>query len=380
MTRSKGTILQIFASATWGGGEKFLCDLARQLADDGRRVVFVSRPSSVLRERTACFATTHEEMPLRGAADMVSAVRLARLILRERPSVIHLHNFKTAFTAIAAVRLARLFGCRTAPRIILTRHLVRKGKGGPFYSFIYRNISRIVFVSELARREFLSSRPPVDEAKTVVIHNAVPEVDPALTAPDLRAMFGIAADTPLLLFCGRLHPEKGIDVLLRACTLLGNRPFALAIVGTGTAEYTDALHRMVDEQGLGPRVFFFGFSDATPALMRQADIAAAPSVVAEAGGPFSTMEAMQAGVAAVSSNNGAQPEFTDHGTDGLLVPPSDASALAAALAQLLDDKDLRLRIGKAAARKFSGALSYESFYKKYLGIYGDADSQDPVNK
>lgn len=367
------TIFQIFASPTFGGGERFVCDLARRQIADGRRVVFISRKSEVLRSHTAEFGMPHRELPLRGAADIVSAIKIARMIARERPSVIHLHHFKDAFTAILAGRLSRLFGCKAAPRIIVTRHLVRKGKGGPFYRFIYRNISRIVFVSELSRRAFLSSRPPVDTGKTKVIRNTVPDFDPAaVAASDLRTKFGIDPEIPLLLFCGRLCEEKGVDILLDACTRLAKRSSALVIVGTGDAQYIKKLQLTVKSTGLDKKVFFYGFSDAVPALMRQADIMAIPSTAPEAGS-LVLLEAMQAGCAVVATDGGSQREFIDHQADGLLVPPSDAEALAEALAQLLDDKESRLRTGRAAAAKFSDKFSYETFFARYLEIYGDAN-------
>lgn len=369
MTGTAGTIFQIFASRTWGGGEKFVCDLARRQIAEGCRVVFISRPGSVLREHTAASGMPHIELPMRGVGDLVSAFRLARLIAREQPSTIHLHHFKDAFTVIAAVRLSRLCGKCARPQIIVTRHLVRKGKGGAFYKFIYRNIDRAVFVSELARREFLSSNPPIAREKTVVIHNAIPDADAAAAAPQLHERFSIDRDAVLLLFCGRLCEEKGCDILLRACAHLGQRKFALIMVGTGDEGYISQLKALADRLGIGSKVIFYGFSDSVPALLRQADIAVAPSVVSEAGS-LVIMEAMQAGCAVVASDGGSQSEYLDSGVSGVLVPPADEYALADAMARLADDAELRGRIGRAAAEKYRAELSYESFYKKYLDIYG----------
>ena len=361
-----GTIFQFFASPTWGGGERFVCDLACRQIAEGRRVVFISRKSEVLRKHTAEFGMPHKELPLKGAADIVSAVKLSRLIARERPSVLHLHHFKDAFTAILATKLCR----GPKPEIIITRHLVRKGKGGALYRYIYRNISRIVFVSEFAREAFLASQPPVDASKLTVIRNAVPDPAESVAAPDLRTKFGIEPDVPLLLFCGRLCEEKGVHILLQACARLGERPFALVIVGTGDAEYTERLRVAAESAGLGKKLFFFGFSDSVPALMRQADIVVSPSIVAEAGS-LVLLEAMQAGCAVAATDGGSQPEFVDNGTDGVLVPPSDAQALAAALAQLLDNKELRLRIGRTAREKFRREMTYDIFYSKYAALYDE---------
>ena len=369
------TIFQLFASRTWGGGERFVCDLARRQIADGMRVVFISRKSEVLRNHTAEFGMPHTELPLKGAADLLSAMKIARLIVRESPSVIHLHHFKDLFTVAVALKLSRLSGCKARPAVIVTRHLARKGKGGLFYRYIYRNVNRIVFVSEFARRAFLSSQPPVDTGKTTVIRNTVPDFDPAaVAASDLRTRFGIDPDIPLLLFCGRLCGEKGVDILLDGCTRLAKRSFALVIVGTGDAQYVDKLQHTVKQAGLGEKVFFYGFSDAVPALMRQADIVAIPSTVAEAGS-LVLLEAMQAGCAVVATDGGSQPEFIEQRADGLLVPPSDAEALAASLAELIDNKELRIRMGAAAAEKFRNGMSYDKFYEQYAALYNECSCQ-----
>ena len=365
MKRS-GTVIQIFASPTWGGGEQFVVDLTRRLLADGRRVVLVARRSRAIAEHAADIEAPLYRLPLKGAADLFSAVRLARLLLRYRPTAIHVHHFKDAFTALYARALVRMFGIR--PRVVLTRHLVRPAKGGWLHGWMYRSVDRFAFVSELARRTFFASNPPVEPSHTTAIANSSPDTPREGTAPDLRKTYGIASGTPVLLFCGRLVPEKGCDVLLRACARLGERDYALFLAGSGDrdAAYVAALHDAAAR--LGTRVGFLGFVRNVGALLAQADICVQPSVVAEAGS-LTVLEAMQAGCAVVASDNGSQPEYVVERTTGLLVPPGDDEALAAALARLLDDPELRRTMGAAARRRFDEQFSYERFYRKYLALY-----------
>lgn len=362
-----GPIFQIFATPTWGGGEQFVYDLSRRLLVDGREVVLISRPSEIIRQRVEGLDTPYHTLPLKGALDLLSAWRLARMILKYRPEVIHVHHFKNAFTAAYARLMCQPFGVR--PRIVLTRHLVRRGKRGWLYRWLYGQIERIAFVSELARREFLAGNPGIDPARLYVIPNSVPGPEPLGAAPlDLRHRYGIAPEIPLLFFSGRLVPEKGCEVLLNACAQLGARPFALFFAGSGTKDYETLLKETAEKKGIAQRTHFLGFIQDARRLLEQADLCAFPSVWAEPFG-LTIIEAMQAGKALVTTNNGAQPEYINDRENGLLVPPADAEALAIALARLLDDKVLRERMGRAAREKFDRDLSYEHFYKRYLTLY-----------
>ena len=366
---NKKTIFQIFASPTWGGGEQFVADLSRRLMTDGRSVVLVARRSQAIAEHTADIDAPLHRLPLKGVADLFSAVRLACLMVRYRPDVVHVHHFKDAFTALYARALSRVFGVR--PRIVLTRHLVRPAKLGRLHRWMYRSVDRFAFVSELARKAFFSSEPTLDRNRTTVVPNSSPDARREGEAPDLRKTYGIAPGTPVLLFCGRLVAEKGCDVLLRACARFGEgRDYALFFAGSGDSgdTYVVSLHEAAARLGLC--VGFLGFVKNAGALLAQADICVQPSVVAEAGS-LTVIEAMQVGCAVIASDNGSQPEYVEDGRTGLLVPPGDEEALAAALARLLDDAELRRTMGEAARRRFDEEFSYERFYAKYLALYDE---------
>lgn len=354
----------------WGGAEQFVLNLSRRLADDGQSVIFVSRKSKVVAEHIAGVGDEHITLPMQNGANIFAIAALARHIKRLKPDVIHIHQFKELAAASLAVWLSRLFGNRKRPRIIVTRHLVRKDRRGFINELLYQCADRIVFVSEFARREFLSSNPPVDAAKTIVIRNAVPDASPTLMYPNIRDQFGINEDTPIILFCGRLCEEKGVHILMKACKVLHKHKFALVVVGTGDEAYTEKLHVAVETTHLRDKVFFYGFSDDVPAIMRQADIVVAPSVVSEAGS-LVILEAMQAGVPVVTTDGGSQSEYISHGETGLLVPPSDYTALASALARLLDDKESRTQMAASTIKRYHTEFSYDSFYKKYFEIYGE---------
>lgn len=152
---------------------------------------------------------------------------------------------------------------------------------------------------------------------------------------------------PVIIFVGRLTEKKGVQVLIDALSAdrQGLESANLVIVGDGPLRPT--LQERARAQGLSGRVHFIGARnhDCLPAYLAAADVFALPSVEASDGDkdglPVVLMEAAACGTPAVASSIGGIPQFLEDGRNGLLVPPGDAHALAAALARLLNEDDTR---------------------------------------
>lgn len=360
-------IIQVFASAGWGGGEKYAYDLSRELLRNGHRVAIVSRPSRIIFSKAAESGIPHTQLPLKGIFDLASALKLARKIRREGTDIIHVHNFKDAFTAVYANTL-----CGGRARIVVTRHLVRKGKRSIPYRWLYRHLDRIVFVSELARDEFLTTAPASTAGKTEVIYNsvAIPSAisEAAPKAESLREKFGISTDTFLVGFTGRIAPEKGPDILIRAIGAIDEENVAAVFIGGGDSDYVQRLQTLAQECGAAQKVFFHGYTDNVYGLIGQVDAGVAPSIAREAF-CLSAIEYMWAGKPVVTTDNGAQREYIRNEENGLLVPPSDAAALADAIRMLAIDPALRERLAHAGRRTFTESFAYDAFYSRMMRAY-----------
>lgn len=363
--RGKQTVVQVFASAGWGGGEQYVYDLAERLQREGYGVQLVSRESEVIRRKTASLGCPLVQFPLRSRFGLRSILKMKRLIESVEADIVHTHQFKDTFIALFARALSD-----RKPKVILTRHLVRPAKRNFFYSYLYRRTDRIVFVSELARRVFLSSSPKIAARSVTVIHNSIPPCRLQTGGVVLRQRYGIPPDTVVVAYAGRLHPEKGVKVLLDAAALLKSEDFVLLVAGQGEPVYEQRLRDRAKALGLDGKVVFTGFLDDVPQFMRQVDIGVVPTVGQEAFG-LTVLEFMQAGRAVITTDNGAQPEFVASGTDGILIPPSDAEALAAALRGLIRNRELRELLGAAARKKAEEALSYEHFFREITAVYRD---------
>ena len=163
----------------------------------------------------------------------------------------------------------------------------------------------------------------------------------------LYEVLGLQQGTPLVFTASRANAYKGIPTLLEAAAQLErNSPQVAHVVYAGDGPDLPAFRQRAAELGL-TRFHFLGKRTDVPTLLASASVAAVPSLWAEAFG-LSVVEAMAAGVPLVASAIGGIPELVEDGVTGLLVPPGDPAALAAAIRQLLDDSALRARLSAAA--------------------------------
>ena len=183
-------------------------------------------------------------------------------------------------------------------------------------------------------------------------------------AAALRAAYG---GGPLVLFVGRFRYYKGLRVLLEAMARVRG---TLVLVGGGGEE--TELRRLHARLGLGDRVRFAGSLDEAGLLAhyRAADVAVLPSTLAAEAFGLVLIEAMASGLPVVSTELGTGTSFVNrHDETGLVVPPGDAEALAAALNRLLADPDLRRRMGEAGYRKVEDKYRWEAIIDRWEAIY-----------
>ena len=356
-------ILQIFASRSWGGGEEYVYALSKKLIEDGHTVWFVSQKSPDIVEKLRTIHSFPRVLPLLICFDLWSIIQLALMVRKNNIELIHSHQFKDALIAI----FARIVS-RKKVKIILTRHLVKKAKTNALYSFLYKRINAIIFVSALAKNEFLSSCPKIDEKKIFTIHNSIYPAPVIAEKTNLRASCQIGAQTVVLAFTGQIVEGKGIEILLDAVYNLKNLDIVLLIAGKGKQPYEQLLKNQTDARGLGNKIFFLGFVDNISGFIPQIDIGIAPSIWRESFG-LSVIEFMKFGKPVITTNNGAQNEYITHLFDGCLISPSDVNALTGAIRLLVENREERLRIGQNAQKTFLEKLSFTEFYNKTVAVY-----------
>lgn len=228
---------------------------------------------------------------------------------------------------------------------------------------------------DLHRRALaLGARP--DRTRTVP-YGVDAEAFSASPDPSLRARFGLAEGELMVLAVGRLVEKKGFATLVRAAaSLAGAR-----VVVAGDGDLREPLERQARELG-APVTMAGGLGrDEVARALATADVVAVPSVVDRAGNvdglPNALLEALAAGRAVVASDVAGIPEVVRHGDNGLLVPPGDAPALAGALTRLVNEGDLRRRLGEAARRDARERLTWARVAEQLEECYAQAAVLDP---
>jgi glycosyltransferase involved in cell wall biosynthesis len=221
-----------------------------------------------------------------------------------------------------------------------------------------------VLVVSAALREYVTGLGIGPERVHVVPNGVDPDLfRPGPPEPSVRARYGLR-EGPVLGFVGGLRPWHGVDVLPALLQQLVQRraDVQLAIVGEGPRRR--ALEEEVRARGLREAAVFTGalpHADAAT-LVRQFDVALAPYPRLEHAfyfSPLKLFEYLASGTAVVAARLGQIAEVVRDGETGLLYPPGDQEALAAACERLLDDPALRQRLGRAAAAEVRGRYTWD---------------------
>lgn len=294
------------------------------------------------------------QQPLDPRRDARALARLIGLMRAFRPDVIHTHTAKAGFLGRAAA-----LTLRPRPAIVHTYHgHVLEGYFGRAKSGVYLRLERalarvsdsLIGVSEATVDDLV--RLGVAPRERFEVLRVGLDLAP-LAEPDrgagraLRADLGIEPGDVLAVFVGRLAPIKRLDLLLEALALARASAPGLRLAIAGDGEIRPALERQAAEAGIAGSVSFLGYRRELAPLFAAADLAVLSSD--NEGTPVSLIEAAAAGLPAVATEVGGVAEAV--GEDGaLLVPAGDVRALAAALARIAADPELRARLGAAARR------------------------------
>jgi glycosyltransferase involved in cell wall biosynthesis len=355
--------MYISSALTFGGGERHLVDLAREMTSRGHEIFVALRPTNQWQERFSFIPPEHLlHVSVRNSFGMLSANRLARFLIKNNIDVLHAHVARDYLAAAVAARSAKA-------RLVITRHVMFPMKS--FHRLALRNVDRAIAVSpamvENLERIF-------QQKKIVVIPNGIsPDTeseDREKKSADFRTLHSIPRDAPLIVTVGELKPPKGQrDFVLAADQVLKRHDDAYFVIAgkdnTIDQKFRRELKRLAKVLNISERIVWLDWLDDTSPLLAAADLFVSPSH--SEGFGLAILDAMAAGVPVVATNtDGAKTLISD--PDALVVI-KDPLALSASITRFLDDPDKRRELGERMAGEARSRFSLASMCDATERVY-----------
>jgi glycosyltransferase involved in cell wall biosynthesis len=357
-------VLTVISSEGYYGAENMLLTLAQNLCQVGCQclvaVFFDPRsPHPEVAERARQRGLTVEMLKCRGKLDWSTVRQLRALLVKHKVDVVNPHGYKADLYAYAAVRRAHVALVATVHNWPSRRLNMRAY--AVLDRFVLKSFDKVIGVSEVPSNILRRSR--VAPNKIAVIPNGVDVERFDLAAPSLRKQVALEG-VPLVGFVGRLVPDKGGQILLRAAQhVLTTRPKTkFLFVGEGPSR--KQWEALATELGIEKQVVFVGAQHDMPGVYSSLDLVVLPSFIESF--PMCLLEAMAAGKPVISTRVGAVAQLITSDEIGLLVEPGDVQALSAAILRVLENHELAFRLGKNARKHIARNFSADSMAKNYL--------------
>ena len=326
--------------------------------------LLANAPRSFLVEEVDTYGAGGSSMVVKATLAVASAAGLGR----RSPDLAHL-NVAHKGSVLRKALIARVLKARGVPYVV---HIhgsrfadfergLRTGLKRKVRAFL-TGAERVIVLGESSKAH-LVSEVRIDPEVVEIVANGVP-------GPELALPAGQASPIVTILYSGRLGDRKGVGELIRAVAKLRDRDdWQLCVAGNGDVAAYAALAQSL---GIAERVEFTGWidSDSLQLRLQAAEIFALPSHAE--GLPLSVLEAMAYSCAIVTTPVGNITDAIDDGANGLLVTPGEVDSIAQAIANLLDDSELRASLADAARTTWVDRYSHQQMSAKLGQVWNEA--------
>ncbi len=356
-----------------GGPDKTILNTPRFLAGTAYPTIcaYMHPPGDpgfeLLRQKAAQWQAPLVSIPDRGIWDGGVIMKLLNLCRRERVAIWHGHDYKSNALGLLLRRFWRM-------RLVTTVHgWVHFTRRTPLYYWVDRvclpRYEKVICVSEDLRQRCLECGVPA--GRCVLIENGIDteEFSRRLGIGEARQRLGVNAGRFLLGGVGRLSPEKGFDLLIRAVAELVRDGLDVGLLIAGEGDERSRLEALIEELGLAERVKLLGYCADTRELYQALDVYVLSSL--REGLPNVLLEAMALEVPVVATRIAGVPRLVCDGENGVLVEAGDVAALAAAVRRLAGDPGLRSRLGQAGRGTIEEGYSFAVRMRKIRQVYDE---------
>ena len=357
--------LHIDTARTWRGGQNQVLLTVNGLREIGHRAALVAHPDGELRRRAA---EGLDLVPLapRTEVDLSTAWKLARVIKRLKPDVVHAHDPH----GVAMASLALSFGISSpeaqAPALVASRRVDFRLKRNSFSRWKYRQVDCFIAASDAVRQLLILDGVAPD--RTVTVHEGI-DLQHVLAAPSVNVheAFWLPHHAPVVGNVAALVSHKGQRHLIDAAHLVVSEVPDARFVILGEGELREHLERQIRDYHLEKHVLLPGFRTDVLGCLKGIDTFVMSSVTEGLG--TSLLDAMACSRPIVATNVGGIPEVVADGVTGILVPPRDHHAMARAIVGLLRDEGRRRAFGAAGLSRVRERFTVERMIAETAGVY-----------
>jgi glycosyltransferase involved in cell wall biosynthesis len=378
-------VLRVIARLNMGGPALHVAYLSAGLRDRGYETTLVAGNVSP-GEQSMSYVAEAQDVPvtliphlhreISPVRDLLATFRLARIIREQRPHILHTHTAKAG----AVGRVAAVLAGRARPPIVVhTFHgHVLRGYFGRFRTAIFRGLERLlahvadtlIAVSPEVRDDLVAMRV-APASKFTVIRLGI-ELDERVAAAQearerTRRVMSIPDERFVVGWIGRMTGVKRAGDVLRSFKLLRDRGIDACLCMVGDGPEREQVEQLASELGIVRDCLFPGYQEDVGPFFAAFDVFLLPS--GNEGTPVTAIESLASGCPVVATRVGGVPDVVRDGEDGFLVELGDLDALAARLAELAADPELRARMGAAGRARVLPRYAVERLIDDVDGLY-----------
>ncbi len=370
--KDQKTVLYVITKATWGGAQKYVFDLITDAKERGVRALLAYGEPGTLSERVQALGIpTHQIEGLQRDISILNDIRAFRSffrILKEvRPDVVHLNSSKAGFAGAIASRISRV------PKVIFTVHGWAFTEPRNIFSKALFTLLHY-FTVDLCHVTIANSNATAAYAKRwpFVKHkiHTIPLGIESITfksREDARALLkakdpslSVRPDTLWIGTIAELHPNKGLDIGIRAWKRAGMQDAQWVVLGGGQDEL-----RLEAQARTTGGVHFIGFVPDAQQYLKAFDAFLLPSRTESFG--YVLLEAGLASLPVIATSVGGVPEVV--GGAGVLVPANTPEELAKALKDMCENPDKRTQLGEALRTRVQEKFSLSNMRDTTFALY-----------
>jgi len=359
-------ILVAESSTAVGGQELAVLLHAESLRKRGHDLRLILEPGSPIAEMAGRKGLPVELVTMKRSRYPSAILEFRRLILRERPAILHVNSSRDSWIGGLAARLVR-----PRVKVIRSRHISTPLNNTLATRFLYRRLLDFVIVTGGERtRRALIERDGLDPKRVAAFPIGVDldEFKPGPPVADLRGELGVPSGHRLVGIISYLRAYKGHDYFIEAAARVLPRTTDVTFLIVGEGPEEARLRERIASAGLAQRVRMLGFRNDLLNVFRSLDLFVIPSVDGDTI-PQVLMQALAMELPVISTTVGSIPDVVREGVTGFVVPPRDADALAERILTVLGDPALRAAVGRRGRALVEREYSLSRMLDRLEAVY-----------